>query len=128
MPFAQVSRRAASRPYVALIGFLPVPGMFVVLVFAAAWLDTHSESVSVLNSTTAGIRICACVDEALDLAPGDVGEVLVRPGRQRGCDVFRDGRYLGCLVLDANRDAKRTVAVTSSVFATVPSRDCERIN
>jgi hypothetical protein len=70
----------------------------VVLFIVTASANRYRATISVRNDTGAVVRLSSCVDDSLDLDPGQSWPIDVNSERT-GCYVYRNGVYLGCLSL-----------------------------
>lgn len=60
-----------------------------------------TREVTVVNTGATVLRISGCVDDALDLWPGQRAQVDAPRFSRTGCAVYVDQDYRGCLVLRA---------------------------
>lgn len=102
-------------------------GILLAVIVAFAVLDVATmKHVGVVNTGPNDVRLSSCVDDALDLAPGQSSEVEVPKSSRVGCDVFMNQKYAGCLVLQS-RDAA-PVDIVSRLDRQTTQGSCEKVD
>ena len=103
-------------------------GLLAALVIVAAGLQVATtREVTVVNGGTAStVRLSTCVDDALDLEPGQSSRIQAPKSGKLGCDVFIDQQYAGCFVLNSRKTPP--VSIVSHLERQTSQSECERIS
>jgi hypothetical protein len=105
----------------------------VTIFVASVALDTaNSDHVSFVNDGTQTVRLGGCqIDDALDLAPGQVSSEL-DVATTEGCAVYATdvsgSPFIGCVVLRRGSPQSRVVRVMQSLSRQTSRRACDAIS
>lgn len=106
------------------VGGVVVIGVVSLIGFAAV----TGRPVTIRNDEPSAVRMSGgCLDDALDLAPGQSGNIDIFPGSAISCEVYvNDGyRYEGCVWFDYSQ-ANAALAIKSVIEYDVSKSSCEK--